>query len=132
MRPGTQIVYEYKTEIYPDGNRITGWQEWNLSTYPEKATFVNNQAPTENMKLGLFNGDRIPRYILNANGSITDAILPENEKIKLGNVKKTRFESDFPLEKKVDLLLSGIEDKNDPAYKEFLRRHREIKALTVK
>jgi hypothetical protein len=129
MKRNTKIVYEYKTEVYPDGNRITGWQQWNLNIYPNKANCEKNHPPNAEMRSNLFNGDEIPRFILNADGSITDSPLPENEKIKLNKVKITRFEKDYPIELQLDILMLGIENKNDPVYREFDRRKKEIKTL---
>jgi hypothetical protein len=129
MRQNLKIVYQYKTEIYIDGNRITGWQQWNLQIYPDKLIYEKNHSPNAQMINSLFDGDKIPRFILNLDGSITDSPLPENEKIKLDKVKKTRFEKDYPPELREEIIMLGIENKNDPVYVEFDRRKKEIKTL---
>lgn len=41
-----KIVYEY---FYDESGNISGWQQWNATTFPEKAIFQNNPAPLKEM-----------------------------------------------------------------------------------
>jgi hypothetical protein len=122
------IVYEYFTKEFIDGNRITGWTIWNTENpgYEDKIIFEKNMHPTESMIAGLYNGDKIPKFILNVDGTITESALVESEKAKLPNVRKSRFEKDYPLDEKLRLLVLGIVDKNNAEFKEYQRREAEL------
>jgi hypothetical protein len=128
------IVYEYfTTSTYDAFDRITGYQQFNTATFPEKEVFAKNAEPTPEMNVigGFFDEDGLPQFILFDNGVIEKKPVPENIKKKLFAVVDKRFKRDYGNDKMQELTAIMIAEgsSNHPDILEFKRRKKEVDDL---
>lgn len=130
------VVFEYvTTSEYDSNSRILGWYSWDTDLYPEKSIFEQNSPPNSEMgALGALNDeDRLPQFVLFADGHIEKQKVNENIKKTMYKVMKARFDKDYGEEQVIEIvdILATESGSTDPKVKEFQRRKKEVDDLKV-